>query len=254
MLHFIKEHKNGILGTIIFHLVLVNLFLIVRISTMKQEDTSQIIIEFPEEEQEKPKETRSIPRMDNISVDDYIEKNYSNYAAKLSKLNEAEKKLYGDYQAQGQQQEMNEEYKKKVIQEALGEEYEKYFNQEVNSSKDLPEPGKQTMKKETKENPPGEKTYYKGPTTITYELENRYDVYMPVPVYKCEGGGIVSLSIWVDPTGNVIKASIDELQENTGNDCLVEAALNAAHNSKFNAEPSAPEKQQGTLTYQFIPQ
>ncbi len=254
MLDFIKEHKNGILGTIIFHLALINLFLIVRISTMKQEDTSQIIIEFPEEEREIPEETRSISKINDVSVDDYIEKNYSNYAAKLSKLNEAEKKLYGDYQSQGEQQEMTEDYRKKVLQDALGEEYEKYFSQEDKSREKIQGPRGKNVKKEAKKNTPGEKTYYKGPTTITYELENRYDVYMPVPVYKCEGGGIVSLGIWVDQTGNVMKASIDELQENTGNDCLVEAALNAAQNSKFNADPSAPDRQKGTLTYQFIPQ
>ena len=36
---------------------------------------------------------------------------------------------------------------------------------------------------------------YQGPTNIYYSLENRYEVRLPIPVYKCEGEGIVEVQV-----------------------------------------------------------
>jgi hypothetical protein len=119
----------------------------------------------------------------------------------------------------------------------------------------------QTEKKETpqKEDKPlynekGERTYYKGPTTISYYLEGRTDVYLPVPVYKCQGSGKVVLEIIVNPNGFVMSASINKAESQINEDCLVEAANRAALTSRFNAKGSAPDKQRGRITYIFIAQ
>ena len=73
---------------------------------------------------------------------------------------------------------------------------------------------------------------------------------LDMPVYLCEGGGEVTVSITVDRGGRVTGAKVVE----GGDDCMRETALRAARNSLFNIDQTAPARQQGTITYIFIPQ
>ena len=68
--------------------------------------------------------------------------------------------------------------------------------------------------------------------------------------YQCEGGGEVVVGITVNPSGEVVAAKV----ASGGDDCMREAALEAARNSLFNIDDSAPARQSGTITYLFIPQ
>lgn len=97
---------------------------------------------------------------------------------------------------------------------------------------------------------------YKGPSVLSYELEHRAKVSLPVPAYKCRLGGVVRVSIWVNKTGAVVRAVVDAERAQGGADweCIRDAALEAASRSRFNASPSAPDLQEGRITYQFVPQ
>ncbi|WP_300797951.1 TonB family protein [uncultured Alistipes sp.] len=92
----------------------------------------------------------------------------------------------------------------------------------------------------------------KGRVTVSFSLVNpvRTSRRLDMPVYLCEGGGEVTVSITVDRAGKVVGAKIVE----GGDDCMRETALRAARNSLFNIDQSAPARQQGTITYIFIPQ
>lgn len=95
----------------------------------------------------------------------------------------------------------------------------------------------------------------RGNVTVSYSLANpvRHAVRMPVPAYMCEGGGQVVVDIVVNPTGEVLSCHInDSLSER--NDCLRRAALDKAGESLFNADPSAPPRQRGSISYTFIAQ
>ena len=100
----------------------------------------------------------------------------------------------------------------------------------------------------------GEHSYNKGPTTASYYLEGRNDIYFPVPVYKCEGSGKVVLDIQVDQNGYVVNAVINKKESQITEDCLSETAVNSVLTARFEPKNSAPPKQSGRITYTFIRQ
>jgi hypothetical protein len=95
---------------------------------------------------------------------------------------------------------------------------------------------------------------FKGPTRIYYDLVGRNHMYLPIPIYKCQGSGLVVLGIEVDQNGNVQKAQIIERESTASDPCLVETAVNTALQSRFNPDASSPRIQLGTLSYQFVAQ
>jgi hypothetical protein len=109
---------------------------------------------------------------------------------------------------------------------------------------------KLTEKKEK----PEEKGTFRGPTRIYYDLAGRYHVYLPIPIYKCESAGQITLAIEVDQKGNVTKAEPASSLSTTKDPCLIETAVEYASRSKFNADMNAPVKQAGFLTFVFVSQ
>jgi hypothetical protein len=95
---------------------------------------------------------------------------------------------------------------------------------------------------------------YKGPTRIYYDLIGRNHLYLPIPIYKCEGSGKVVLSIEVDQNGIVQKAQVAERESTVSDPCLIETAVNTALLSRFNPDASSPRIQLGMLTYEFVAQ
>ena len=247
MFSFLQKHKNGILGTLLFHLVVVNIFFIVRMSTTQDLDSSEILIEFEKEEDFVEERVKAaIERQPVISEDI----NYTNYAYNLAKLKEIEEKMYND-ESEIENEEITQEQIDEILRDMLSEEeYIKYMEAEAEN------------KNEKTEEKPQDKTeteniikhiVKEGPSTLIYELENRYATNMPLPVYKCEYGGVVIVFIDVSKSGFVTSAKIDNsIQYN--DECLLNAALKAATSSKFNIDNNAPEIQKGRIIYTFIPQ
>ena len=98
-------------------------------------------------------------------------------------------------------------------------------------------------------NSAGERTVYRGQTTVSYELSGRRHTWMPAPVYKCREGGTIVVKIVVNGNGYVLTAEIDKTKSNSEAICLVEAAKRDAERSRFNESSLA--QQQGTITYIF---
>ena len=94
---------------------------------------------------------------------------------------------------------------------------------------------------------------YRGETRIYYDLGGRDHTYMPIPVYKCQGAGTITLRIEVNQRGNVEKATVVASESST-DQCLVETAINSAYVSRFIPDINAPKIQIGTLTFQFVAQ
>jgi len=103
-----------------------------------------------------------------------------------------------------------------------------------------------------------ERTDYAGPTTITFEfLEeplNRGKVELTVPVYRCQGSGVVKVEVVVVPDGSVREAGVLEPIIGADRVCFADAALSAARSSRFRIELNGPEKQRAVITYSFIAQ
>ena len=92
----------------------------------------------------------------------------------------------------------------------------------------------------------------KGTVTVSFSLSNptRYSRHLVKPAYRCEGGGEVVVAIIVNQRGEVVSAWV----ESGGDACMRETAVTSARNSRFDENRSEPTKQQGTITYIFIPQ
>ncbi len=87
-------------------------------------------------------------------------------------------------------------------------------------------------------------------STNSYSLKGRDAMFLPNPVYTCEGFGKVVISIEVSATGKVVKANFNKKLSSTTNQCLIDQALEYAKISRFSTDASQLE-QLGTITYNF---
>jgi flagellar biosynthesis regulator FlaF len=111
--------------------------------------------------------------------------------------------------------------------------------------------------KEANENPDESQKMaanYKGPTRIFYDLPGRNHLYLPIPIYLCQGSGKVMLNIEVSQKGEVLKAQIEPKESTTSDPCLIETAVTTALLSRFNPDVKSQKIQKGTLTYIFVAQ
>jgi hypothetical protein len=94
---------------------------------------------------------------------------------------------------------------------------------------------------------------YAGESSVSYKLAGRYKTDLPVPVFRCEFGGKVVVAIVVNPRGEVVKAEVVDAGSKP-DDCLREVAVAAAARSRFNEDDKAPPRQPGVITYNFVKQ
>ena len=117
---------------------------------------------------------------------------------------------------------------------------------------DVADPGPVVPQKQ-EEKKQEEAPVYSGPSVVSYYLEGRKASHLPIPAYRCLGGGQVTVLITVSPAGAVIAAKVDEAVSSKDG-CLRSFAIRAARLSKFSAKADAAPKQQGNIVYEFIAQ
>lgn len=93
----------------------------------------------------------------------------------------------------------------------------------------------------------------KGKVTVSYDLGGRRASYLPVPAYKCEGGGEVVVDITVNKNGDVVAATVSK-STSQSNGCLNDTALSFARQSRFEIGSDWPDKHKGTISYIFLNQ
>lgn len=87
--------------------------------------------------------------------------------------------------------------------------------------------------------------------TSSYSLVDRELLYLPTPVYLCENGGKIVVSINVNAQGEVTEANYNGAST-TDNGCMVDHAIEYALEAKFDTNLSKPT-QLGSITFYFIP-
>ena len=92
-----------------------------------------------------------------------------------------------------------------------------------------------------------------GESNIVYYIENRYHISLPIPIYLAQGGGNVIVDISVNRNGRVVKATVRK-NSSVQSEQIYLLAEEAASKTVFNASPTAPELQAGTIHYNFIAQ
>lgn len=234
--HFISENINGILGTTIVHLILAMLFLFVKIGEVREFHQEQLLVEFTEE---------------MASIEEIIEAYESFDDLEMPALDQQTvRSIVQNISSDIEQEISTEQFEQQVMDELGIESLEPELPEDSNEDIAIVENYEQK-----EELPPEEitNTIVKDNTAVTYDLENRWHRYIYIPAYKCEGGGTVVLNIEVDQQGFVTSANIVR-NESTNDPCILEEAVNSARKALFNTNTSALPKQEGTITYTFLPQ
>ncbi len=84
-----------------------------------------------------------------------------------------------------------------------------------------------------------------------YNLAGRNALSKPIEKPDCNEEGIVVVSIEVDNSGKVIKATPGVKGSTNTAKCLLDPARSAALKTKWNMDPNAPSTQRGTIIYRF---
>lgn len=95
---------------------------------------------------------------------------------------------------------------------------------------------------------------FQGPTRIYYDLSGRNHIFLPLPIYKCEGSGKVVLVIEVNQLGYVERTTVAQAESTATDECLIESAIGTAMRSRFESKLDGPKIQKGLLTYIFVAQ
>ena len=239
---FIRENLRAILYTLIFHLVVLIILIFVQVEGLKRDHELGIRLEFEKK-----------------TVEDFLEEEMADVPAEwleeVMRQREASSNRAVNLNAEAG---FNEDISTDDYVQDLLDQIEQARNQEdrekleelqaILASADYVPPGGEPAKEQ------GE---YTGPTTITYEFldepRQRGKVELTIPVYRCQGSGMVRVEITVGNDGTVQSAEVKAIK---GADrvCFADAALSAARSSLFRIDFYAPQKQRAVITYSFIAQ
>lgn len=239
---FLNQNKVALLYTLIFHLLVLIIFVFVKVEGLKNDQELGIELEFEEktieqllaeEEVEVPAEwLEEVMRQRELS---------SNRAVNLN----AQEELNKDISTSDYVKDLLDQ-----IEEARGQEDRDKLEelQAILATADYVPP---TVEEE-------ENAVYSGPTTITFEfLEeplNRGKLELTIPVYRCQGSGEVKVEVAVAPDGSVREARVLEPIIGSDRVCFADAALSAAKSSYFRIELSGPSKHRAIISYSFVAQ
>jgi len=239
----------GILGTVILHLLAGIIFMSFRLHSLNMEMSKEFEIEFVAIEE--PEQENKIIELPPTSLQNILHDDDEMLDIARNLANKTEEKINP------------EDYIDKVKEELIKsgklgvDNYidEQKTKNQMTEEDPLAMEEKSTGDEEEKARESQEMAAnYKGPTRIFYDLTGRTHTYLPIPIYKCEGSGKVTLLIEVDEKGLVRKASIIARESTTSEECLLETAVKTALISRFTANLNSPRLQKGTLTYIFVAQ
>jgi hypothetical protein len=240
-------HKVGILGTITIHLSLAIVLLVVKMNYNPTPHMVEVEVNFnnellPVTEEQKEKIDKEAVLVAELFHHGLEASAIKNVAVDATTSNELNPSLQDDKGINA-----SDLYREAgMVKQRLNENKDHYEKSLLNGQEEIPNtPVKNTA--------PKEEGKYKGPAVISYFLESRKAIVLPVPSYKCQFGGQVVVDIEVGPDGKVVKASIDS-KNSLNDDCIDSAAIAAAYDSYFTVSPNSPSKQKGSITYLFVPQ
>ncbi len=234
-----RKNIYGVIGTLVFHILLVSLFILAEVDMKGNVKEEELIIEFPdvlpevEEVKEEPQQEETQPENQQQAT----QNQRSNFAS--NKLATQKNDFF------------DKDYMEEVeAAQKLVSDVNKQLAKEKVDLDDIKMPVETTegMDPDSVKN-----KIYTGESNIVYYLENRYHLSLPIPVYLSQRGGKIIVDIVVNRNGNVVLA---EPRSNSAikDEQMYLYAKAAASRTVFNADPSAPEKQKGTIHYTFIAQ
>ncbi len=236
-----RHNIYSIIGALVFHIVVVGFMLLIEMDREQEIREKEIFIEIPLELMEEVEmEADAAHETSTVSNDP---SSTANMPQKLSNRP-------SNRGVTGKDKFFDENFQREVdAAKKLSSDVDRQLAQDIvdiNSIK-MPEDVTEGREKEQISN-----IVYSGESNIEYHLANRYHLRLPIPVYLAKGGGIVTVEIAVNREGKVVSARTG--QASAADQQMFLYARTAAQRTLFNADPSAPEIQTGTIRYTFISQ
>lgn len=235
-----KEKKTGFYTTVIFHLVVLIIFLLTAIHGVVSEETSFVLDFSKLEELEAIAKQEELKAQASKELDDLLGGNVTPNQYRNVAVDRANQTLRDDrFKNPNQVYDEARELQRKL---------------DASRAAALREQGNEEDAVATGDNlPDSNAPQYKGPSVISYSLDGRKAMSLPVPAYKCQGGGDVSIRITVNRKGYVTAATLIS-NVSSSDECIIKMAVEAAKRSRFRASSTAPDKQVGEIVYRFIAQ
>lgn len=231
-----REDKAGLYVTLIVHLGILIVLLIAQIGFSLQRENSFVIDFSKQEELRRIEEKKQFDENISKRVDDLIS-GASGIEFRNVTSSRNREILKDDRSTDADQLYKDAERLAKDLKSGPDQMDDDYVAEPVRKTED--------KKSETRQ--------YSGPSVLSWHLDGRKASHLPIPAYRCYGGGMVTVLITVDNSGRVIDAKI---QEETSSDdrCLRDFAIRAARQSRFSIKQDAPARQHGDIVYQFLAQ
>ena len=237
------EDKAGLYITVIVHLAVIIVLLAGRIGASLGRENS-FVIDFSREEALERRMLEEKRQEEEAAWDEEISR-------KLEEM------IAGNDASQYRNVAVN----RSALKDDRGTDADQLYKDAERLAKDLrdgveaDEPDDNYVEVNNKSTKPSEKKQaeYSGPSVVSYTLDGRKASSLPIPAYRCYGGGMVTVIITVDNSGRVVNAKVQEGVSSTDR-CLREFAVRAARMSRFSSDPKAPPRQTGDIVYMFIAQ
>jgi TonB family protein len=270
MSEFFKEHKTGIIGTIIFHLIIGAIFMLFGYSTpLPLPEEEGILINFgtsdngfgaeepmysnaiqeqaQEESQESTPEPTSTETDEGYTTQDFEEAPAVQEQGEKEKTEEKKPEPKPEPE---KEEKIEEEKKREVNTNALfpGRDRNANTNSSEGETTGEGNQGSTTGSIDSQNHTGGNSM---GTNGTSFSLAGRNPESLPKPAYNYQIEGKVVVEITVDKYGKVTNAVPGVKGSTTLDANLLSAAKNAALKAHFDKKPDAPAYQKGTITYFF---
>ncbi|MFW5945091.1 MAG: TonB family protein [Bacteroidota bacterium] len=290
MLEFFRQHKKGIVGTIIFHGIVVLLFVFSGFSTplplpgergiminfgnvqdaagntevqenMAEETSAESESQQDRQEQQQSVTQESQPAQEETQSQEDQDVNTQDFE-EAPAMDQKEEETQEQEEQESQPTENQEEQQQENQQQQEETKPEREVNEEaLYPGRSSEESGENEGETEGSGNQGREtgsplsdnhsNVDSRGMGGIDFSLQGREAESIPKPDYNYQVEGKVVVEITVDKQGKVTKASAGVKGSTTLNDNLLSAARKAALKAKFDRKSDAPAYQKGTITYFF---
>lgn len=272
MLELFEKHREGIIGTTIFHVVIGIIVLFLGLSTpLPLPGEESIIISFGTDDdgsgiaqpqrQEAAPPTPSPPPVSEAETEEHIITQDIEEAPSLPVPQEEEVRQPEPAQTVEQPQPVPAE---EVDAEEMAEETPErrpdpsalFPGRTATGDNDTSEgettgPGSQGRETGSLDSPHRTGGDTGSPDGISFSLDGRNPLSLPLPEYDYQVEGIVVVEVTVNRNGEVTNAIAGVRGSTTMNDYLLNTAKRAAERARFNVRQDAPASQRGTITYHF---
>ena len=235
-----KEDRVGFYTTLVFHLSVLIVLLLVSIGHVATSETSFVLDFTKQEELEKLQKEIELKEEVNKNLEDLLARQprerIRNVAVDAgSKLKDDRFKNPSEVydEARELQRKLDASKRDALAQQARDEAVD--LNPQKGEVSDEPAQA------------------YHGPSVISYQLDGRKALSLPVPAYKGYGAGDVLVDIEVNQAGRVTAASV-RASDSSADASLHSFAIDAAKRSRFSASSDAAKSQSGWILYRFIAQ